>query len=100
MAVTDALSVAFKAVGIAADIYFGNYDGSKYSKPPVETAGYYINDAQKAELISLLDSLSPELRQQVLQEQSARSITMETIAQSHFTGWRDYLIGLGAGYAQ
>ena len=30
MALTDALSVAFKAVGIAADIYFGNYDGSKY----------------------------------------------------------------------
>ena len=30
MAVTDALSVAFKAVGIAADIYMGNYDDSKY----------------------------------------------------------------------
>lgn len=32
MAVTDALSVAFKCVGIAADIYLGNYDGSKYAK--------------------------------------------------------------------
>lgn len=30
MAVTDALSVAFKAVGVAADIYLGNFDGSKY----------------------------------------------------------------------
>lgn len=30
MAVTDALGVAFKSVGVAADIYFGNYDGSKY----------------------------------------------------------------------
>lgn len=29
-ATTDALGVAFKAVGVAADIYFGNYDGSKY----------------------------------------------------------------------
>lgn len=29
-AVTDALGVAFKAVGIAADVYLGNYDGSKY----------------------------------------------------------------------
>lgn len=29
-AVTDALGVAFKAVGIAADIYLGNFDGSKY----------------------------------------------------------------------
>lgn len=32
MAVTDALGVAFKAVGMAADVYFGNYDGSKYAK--------------------------------------------------------------------
>lgn len=30
MATTDALSVAFKAVGVAADIYLGNFDGSKY----------------------------------------------------------------------
>lgn len=30
MAVTDALSVAFKAIGIASDIYLGNFDGSKY----------------------------------------------------------------------
>lgn len=29
-AVTDALGVAFKAVGVAADVYLGNYDGSKY----------------------------------------------------------------------
>lgn len=30
MAVTDALSVAFKMVGVAADIYMGNWDGTKY----------------------------------------------------------------------
>ncbi|NNP72098.1 hypothetical protein A7P53_06420 [Acinetobacter defluvii] len=29
-AVTDALGVAFKAIGVAADVYLGNYDGSKY----------------------------------------------------------------------
>ncbi|GAB00756.1 MULTISPECIES: hypothetical protein [Acinetobacter] len=29
-AVTDALGVALKAVGVAADVYLGNYDGSKY----------------------------------------------------------------------
>ena len=29
-ATTDALGVAFKAVGVAADVYLGNYDGSKY----------------------------------------------------------------------
>ena len=32
MATTDALSVAFKAVGVAADIYLGCFDGSKYVK--------------------------------------------------------------------
>jgi len=30
MAVTDALSVAFKMIGVAADIYMGNWDGTKY----------------------------------------------------------------------
>lgn len=30
MATTDALSVAFKCVGVAADIYLGNFDGTKY----------------------------------------------------------------------
>jgi hypothetical protein len=30
MAVTDALSVALKAFGMAAEIYMGNWDGSKY----------------------------------------------------------------------
>ncbi len=33
MAVTDALSVAMKAIGVAADIYFGLWDGSKYKEP-------------------------------------------------------------------
>ena len=32
MATTDALSVAFKAVGVAADIYLGCFDGSTYVK--------------------------------------------------------------------
>ena len=39
MAVTDALSVAFKALGVAAEIYLGNFDGSKYRNQPEETAG-------------------------------------------------------------
>lgn len=38
MCVTDALGNAAKCIGVAADIYRGNYDGSKYSNPaPVET---------------------------------------------------------------
>jgi len=34
MAVTDALSVAMKTVGVAADIYAGFFDGSKYTVAP------------------------------------------------------------------
>ena len=34
MAVTDALSVALKALGVAAEIYLGNFDGSKYKDAP------------------------------------------------------------------
>lgn len=30
MATTDALSVAMKSIGVASDIYMGNFDGSKY----------------------------------------------------------------------
>jgi len=38
MAVTDALSVACKALGIAADVYLGRWDGSKYQAEPGKEA--------------------------------------------------------------
>lgn len=31
MAITDALSVAFKVLGVAADVYMGMWDGAKYA---------------------------------------------------------------------
>lgn len=34
MAVTDALSVSLKMLGVAADIYMGRWDGSKYKDEP------------------------------------------------------------------
>ena len=34
MAITDALSVAMKMIGVAADIYMGKWDGSKYNEQP------------------------------------------------------------------
>lgn len=44
MAVTDALSVALKMIGVAADIYAGKWDGTRYventkpaNKPPAQT---------------------------------------------------------------
>ena len=63
MAVTDALSVAMKQIGVAADIYMGMWDGSKYreapkeqeSKAPVKAAlkGVQINEEDQAFLREL-----------------------------------------------
>jgi hypothetical protein len=40
MATTDALSVAMKTLGVAAEIYLGNWDGSKYrTVPPDQNNG-------------------------------------------------------------
>jgi len=36
MAVTDALSVAMKALGVGADVYLGNWNGSKYMDEPAQ----------------------------------------------------------------
>lgn len=37
MAVTDALSVSLKSLGVAAEIYLGNFDGSKYVRQEKQT---------------------------------------------------------------
>lgn len=63
MAVTDALSVAFKALGVAAEIYLGNFDGSKYLNQPKEdaqdiaeiTAKYYSECDQNTTVKSLVE---------------------------------------------
>lgn len=39
MAVTDALSVALKMLGVAAEIYLGNWDGSQYREPAQDDGG-------------------------------------------------------------
>jgi hypothetical protein len=36
MATTDALGVAVKMLGVAADVYLGNWDGTKYRESPAE----------------------------------------------------------------
>ena len=50
MAVTDALSVAMKMLGMAADIYEGLWDGSKYTKNDPEPS---ITDEQSKHLVEL-----------------------------------------------
>ncbi len=39
MATTDALSVSMKMLGVAADIYAGKWDGSKYNDPHASVVG-------------------------------------------------------------
>ncbi len=65
MAVTDALSVAMKMLGVGADIYMGRYDGSKYAdekilkSPILPTDGVWehITEEQAADVRSLADSV-------------------------------------------
>ena len=45
MAITDALSTAMKLLGVAADVYMGNWDGSKFREEPKAR----VNAAQKRE---------------------------------------------------
>jgi len=54
MAITDALSVAMKMLGIAADVYAGRWDGTKYKdtvetrKPPQQTTTELPPEATKS----------------------------------------------------
>lgn len=53
MAITDAIGTAMKMLGVAAEVYRGNYDGSKYAKPtspkPQEPAVTESKDAEYME---------------------------------------------------
>lgn len=56
MAYTDALGTALKYLGVASEIYEGNYDGSKYSESTdaTEVPLVLINSDQVSELQALL----------------------------------------------
>lgn len=57
MAVTDALGTAMKMIGVAADIYAGKWDGTKYAKEasePEQEAPSSVSAAQKAKLFALM----------------------------------------------
>jgi len=57
MAVTDALSVALKMLGVAADIYLGRWDGSKYAADENQPKGEsLITPDQISTLAEVCDS--------------------------------------------
>jgi len=74
MAVTDALSVALKTLGVAADIYLGKWDGSKYKDdqpsgavlPLKEIAECDTLDKLKALYVTTFKSLANEADKKIL----------------------------------
>lgn len=74
MAVTDALSVAMKQLGVAADIYAGLWDGSKYKDKTEEPKAPEVIDTTKAEkaLAESVKSGTKELRK-VWEAQDAKT---------------------------
>jgi hypothetical protein len=71
MAVTDALSTAMKMLGVAADVYTGTMDGSKYSASrnepqppaPAKSESPMITDAQIKKLATTLTKQGVEDRE-------------------------------------
>jgi len=58
MATTDALSVAFKALGVAAEIYMGNWDGSKYKNDPAPS---FVPDSALLDTLTLIET-APDMQ--------------------------------------
>lgn len=91
MAVTDALSVALKALGMAAEIYLGNFDGSKYrgnpepgpataspTEPQYPTIPERIAKCSTlAELVALWKSLTPAEQQAHVKVKNERKAALE-----------------------
>ena len=78
MAITDALGTAMKMLGVAADVYAGKWDGSKYvDKPkdadkPKEDA--VITDRQLSEIMDLLTETNSD-REKFLAHYQIKSIS-------------------------
>jgi hypothetical protein len=56
MAVTDALSVAMKMIGVAADVYMGSWNGSKYKD---DIPGLPVEDSALSDVRNSRGELSP-----------------------------------------
>lgn len=61
MAVTDALSVAMKSLGMAAEIYLGNFDGSKYKTSAATREEKVITETQANGLLSMIQEVGSDV---------------------------------------
>ena len=76
MAITDALGTAMKMIGVASEVYMGNWDGSKYinQKPePVDP----ITEKQLNEITDMISETSSD-ESKVLRYFGAKSLKEET----------------------
>lgn len=76
MALTDAISVAAKALGIAADVYYKN-DRSKYTKDTLETEQPPVDGLQPGEKMNLPPAGSWSLENAMLSYCERKGITKE-----------------------
>lgn len=61
MAITDALSVALKMLGVAGEVYMGNWDGAKYkNNPPATPTAAPPNQTRRQKAVVFLDSKKDE----------------------------------------
>lgn len=91
MAVTDALSVAFKAVGVASDVYLGNFDGAKYARN-IETAFIeIISQEQYDELMGMINNLSEKEREFVAKDMRQKGLKLKELPQSQYVGFKNFL---------
>ncbi|OPH36748.1 hypothetical protein [Moraxella lacunata] len=96
MAVTDALSVAFKAVGVAGDIYLGNFDGSKYVSDLSQAFDEPISQDDYDSLMEKINSLSEQGRNTVANALNQRKLKLLDLPKSQLSEFWGFLNSVGA----
>ena len=105
MAVTDALSTAMKVLGVAAEVYLGNWDGSKYKTEPKDDKEKDATGGKEGDGKKALDpaTLTPEAIQQLRTDiglmlaamegnlKNAETVLLEKIGKGAFTSVDEFL---------
>lgn len=82
MAVTDALSVAFKAIGIAGDIYLNLFDSSKYQyKGTYDKA--YLEREEPPKPQQQLPVITPEMYKKAYESVKNGTVTADKVAKKY-----------------
>ena len=85
MAVTDALSVAMKMLGVAAEIYLGNFDGSKYKDAQDKGQGSHKPDSP-GQLSAVQTSLLKELGEACKGDEAEMNLLLNDVSKQEKNG--------------